>query len=67
MKTFEVSSKVSGMFLGTYDADDADAALDASAKDAGYADFRAACAITDPEDLDAEVEKCMAEMSVVEV
>jgi hypothetical protein len=27
--------------------------------------LRDACAITDPEDLDAEVEKCASEMSVI--
>ncbi len=67
MAKFEVSSKVSGLGLGVFDAEDEMGALDAAARDAGYDSFRDQCSITDPDDLDAEVEKCTDEMSVVNV
>ena len=50
--SYEISNPASGAFLGRYSGADKAAALDAYARDAGYPDFRAACAVTgdDPDD-----------------
>ena len=67
MAKFEITSKVSGQVAGVYEGESEDDAIDAYARDAGYKDFRDACSICDPEDLDAEVEKCKSELFVIEV
>jgi hypothetical protein len=41
---YEISNKISGQELGVYEAASEDGALDALARDAGYADYDAACA-----------------------
>lgn len=45
MKTFRIENIRSGLVLGDYAADDEAGALDAMAKDAGYADFASACEV----------------------
>lgn len=49
-----IESRASGVVLGTYAGATAEEALDALARDAGYADHAAACAATggDGSDLD---------------
>jgi hypothetical protein len=70
-KQFEIANTHSGLVLGVYEGETADDALDAMARDAGYQDYRDACSITltkyTDEELDAEVDRCRAQMSVVEV
>ncbi len=39
MKKFEISNRNSGLVLGTYEGDTKQDALDAMARDAGYADY----------------------------
>jgi hypothetical protein len=67
MPKFEISNIVSAVTLGIYEGADESEALDAMARDAGYSDYRNLCSITDPDDLDAELERCRAELSVVAV
>lgn len=45
MKTFRIENTVSGLILGDYFAADEAGALDAMARDAGYADFEASCEV----------------------
>lgn len=42
-KTYEIESKASGLVLGRYDGETEQDALDAMARDAGYADHEDAC------------------------
>lgn len=44
MSRFEISNTKSGIHLGIYSAPDAQAALEAMARDAGYASYELACA-----------------------
>lgn len=42
---YRISNRRSGIVLGVYEADNARAALDALARDAGYADYASANAV----------------------
>jgi hypothetical protein len=64
---FNICNGHSGVDLGDYEAPDMDAALDAMAKDAGYENYRIMCSITDPEDLDAEVERMRSQLIVTQI
>jgi len=44
MTKYTIENTASGVVLGTYEAESAKAALDAMARDAGYADYAACCA-----------------------
>lgn len=44
MTTYTIENTASGVVLGTYEAESAETALDAMARDAGYADYAACCA-----------------------
>lgn len=46
MKVYEIESMSSGASMGFFMAETGDEALDASARDAGYADYAAACEAT---------------------
>lgn len=46
MTTFQISNPISGLILGTYDAETREAALEALAKDAGYKSFAESCEVT---------------------
>lgn len=65
MTTYTITQMTSGVILGDFEAEDAEAAADAMARDAGYADFRDMCGISDPEDLDEEVEKQLGTLQIV--
>ena len=43
---FRIHNKITGMDFGDYEADSEADALDAMAKDAGYADYKSACEVT---------------------
>jgi hypothetical protein len=43
MPKYRITNRTSGIDLGTYDADNADDALDAMSRDAGYLDHADAC------------------------
>lgn len=45
MAEYQISNCRSGIILGVYEADSAQAALDAMARDAGYADYASADAV----------------------
>ena len=64
---FNICNKVSGVDLGDYEGADKAEAMDAMAKDAGYKDYRDMCATTDPEDLDAEVERQSDQLLIISV
>lgn len=64
MNRYAISVQSSGVDLGVYEGDTEDGAIDAMARDAGYADYRVMCAITDPEDLNARVEAQRADLIV---
>lgn len=44
MMTYTIENTASGVVLGTYEAESAEAALDAMARDAKYANYAACCA-----------------------
>ena len=46
MSAYSIQSNVTGLHLGTYEADSREAALDAMARDAGYTDYAHACRAT---------------------
>ncbi len=52
-KRYEIKNRVSGAVLGVYVADDPESAIEAMAREAGYADEAEAIAVTgdNPEDL----------------
>jgi hypothetical protein len=62
--TYSIAVKSSGVVLGDYEGETADDAVEAMARDAGYDSYRDMCSITDPEDLDAEVERQRADLIV---
>lgn len=43
MAVYRIADNISGTILGDYEGDTPDDALDAMARDAGYADYAAAC------------------------
>ena len=49
MRYYKIENRVSGLVLGAYLADSAEGALDAMARDAGYADYAHACEAVDPD------------------
>lgn len=57
MPAYQITQTTSGVVLGNFLGATPDEALDAMARDQGYKSYRDMCSITDPEDLDAEVEK----------
>ena len=67
MSKFTITVKSSGVILGDYDGTTADEAVEAMARDAGYSSYRAMCSITDPDDLDAEIERQRDDLIVSEI
>lgn len=72
MGEFQISSVVSGMILGVYTAESEEGALDAMARDAGYADYRESVLIAktgyeSSDEIDEMVRKARAEMAVERV
>lgn len=45
MAKFQISNRLSGLRLGTYEAEDESGALEAMARQAGYASYADACAV----------------------
>lgn len=64
MAQFAIAVITSGADLGVYEGATADDAVEAMAKDAGYKSYRDMCSITDPADLDAEVERQRKDLAV---
>lgn len=67
MPKFEIGVISSGVNLGVYEGRDEDDAAEAMAKDAGYKSFRDMCSITDPADLDAEVERQRSNLVITQI
>jgi len=44
MNTYEISNSTSGIIIGTYEGETAEAALEAMARDAGYTSYAECCA-----------------------
>lgn len=51
VKNYLIMNSTSGVVFGIYSGDDESAALDAYARDAGYPDFSAACAVSPSSDI----------------
>lgn len=64
---FNIAVITSGADLGAYEGETADEAVEAMAKDAGYKSYRDMCSITDPADLDEEVERQRSNLIVTAV
>lgn len=62
--TYSITVQSSGVTLGDYAGETADDAVEAMARDAGYSSYRDMCSISDPPDLDAEVERQRADLIV---
>ena len=63
MSAYSIQSNVTGLHLGTYEADSREAALDAMARDAGYTDYAHACGNAEPH----ETEAAAAELTITEI
>jgi hypothetical protein len=63
---YAITVQSSGVDLGVFEGATADEAVEAMARDAGYSSYREACAISDPADLDAEVERQRSDLIVTE-
>ena len=64
MDTYRIQNTISGADLGIYEAADEDGALDAMARDAGYADYAAACDEVPVADGEIDVTEIDAEMTI---
>lgn len=60
MTKFSISNTLSGAFMGFFEGKTEQEALDAYARDAGYADFAAACEVAPVNDGEIEVEEVLA-------